>query len=58
VCLAVAIRYSLARTQFGQAPIMAYRTHQRRLLPGLAAVYAMQVGGASSGGARQGRAQL
>ena len=54
----MAIRYSLARTQFGQAPIMAYRTHQRRLLPGLAAVYAMQVGGASSGGARQGRAQL
>lgn len=46
LCLAVAIRYSLSRTQWGDRPIMTYVTHQRRLIPGLAAVYALQASSA------------
>lgn len=34
--LAIAIRYACARPQFGDKPIMAYVTHQARLLPALA----------------------
>ncbi len=44
--LAIAIRYGERRRQFGPAgrpevPLMEYRTHQRRLLPRLAACYAV-----------------
>ena len=40
---AIAIRYSCNRPQFGEKMIMEYITQQRRLLPGLATTYAMQV---------------
>lgn len=45
VGLAIAIRYATARRQFGAASapetlLLRYPTHQRRLLPGLAATYA------------------
>jgi acyl-CoA oxidase len=39
----VAIKYALKRPQFGDKPIMAYITHQRRLLPALATTYAMHL---------------
>lgn len=40
----IAIRYSSQRPQFGDKLIMDYLSHQRRLLPGLAATYALQLG--------------
>jgi acyl-CoA oxidase len=40
----IAIRYSAQRPQFGDKLIMDYLSHQRRLLPGLAATYAMHLG--------------
>ncbi|MBX3247943.1 MAG: acyl-CoA dehydrogenase family protein [Myxococcales bacterium] len=45
VGLAVAVRYGDSRRQFGpegrpEAPLLDYRTHQRRLLPALATTYA------------------
>eukprot|EP00878_Enallax_costatus_P012127 GHUV01012661.1.p1 GENE.GHUV01012661.1~~GHUV01012661.1.p1 ORF type:complete len:588 (+),score=146.06 GHUV01012661.1:142-1905(+) len=40
----IAIRYSVQRPQFGDKLIMDYLSHQRRLLPGLAVTYAMQLG--------------
>src|SRR5690606_22243376 len=45
--LTIAIRYGERRRQFGppdgsyEAPLMEYRTHQRRLLPRLARTYAL-----------------
>jgi len=43
--LAIAIRYSLARRQFGpetgELPLLRYPTHQRRLLPPLATTYVL-----------------
>ncbi len=44
--LAIAVRYALARRQFGPAngrevPLLTYPTHQRRLLPALATTYAL-----------------
>jgi len=39
VALAVAIRFSADRPQFGSAPVLEYLTHARRLAPSLAAVY-------------------
>ena len=39
----IAIRYSCKRPQFGEKMIMEYITQQRRLLPGLATTYAMQL---------------
>lgn len=39
----IAIRYSCKRPQFGEKMIMQYITQQRRLLPGLATTYAMQI---------------
>lgn len=41
---AIAIRYSAQRPQFGDKLIMDYLSHQRRLLPGLAATYALHLG--------------
>ena len=47
VALTIAVRYANRRRQFGppgsavEAPLMAYRTHQRRLLPLLARAYAL-----------------
>jgi acyl-CoA oxidase len=47
VALVVAIRHALERRQFGppdgeeEVTLMTYRTHQRRLLPPLAATYAL-----------------
>src|SRR5215210_2680041 len=46
VALAIAVRYALARRQFGppegdEVVLMTYRTHQRRLLPRLADAYAL-----------------
>lgn len=40
----IAIRYSAQRPQFGDKLIMDYLSHQRRLLPGLAATYALHLG--------------
>lgn len=40
----IAIRYSVQRPQFGDKLIMDYLSHQRRLLPGLAVTYALQLG--------------
>lgn len=40
----IAIRYSAQRPQFGNKLIMDYLSHQRRLLPGLAATYALHLG--------------
>lgn len=39
----IALRYGLARPQFGDKPIMQYLTHQRRLLPALAQTYALHL---------------
>ncbi len=39
----IAIRYALARPQFGGTMLMEYVTHQHRLLPGLATTYAMHL---------------
>lgn len=49
VGMAIAIRYGEARRQFGpedgsEVPLMAYPTHQQRLLPRLAGLYAMHFG--------------
>lgn len=46
--LQVSMRYALQRKQFGPAdgeevPIMAYPAHQRKLLPALAQVYALEI---------------
>jgi hypothetical protein len=41
--LTVALRYAASRPQFGDKPIAAYLTHQRRLLPALANTYALQL---------------
>ncbi|MCB9603130.1 MAG: acyl-CoA dehydrogenase family protein [Sandaracinus sp.] len=45
--LAIAIRYSLARRQFGpetgEIPLLRYPTHQRRLLPPLATTYVLSL---------------
>lgn len=40
----IALRYAVARPQFGDKLIGDYLTHQRRLLPGLAATYALHLG--------------
>jgi acyl-CoA oxidase len=39
----IAIRYALKRPQFRDKPIMAYVTHQLRLLPALANAYALHL---------------
>lgn len=39
----IALRYSCARPQFGQTPIIEYITQQRRIIPALATTYAMHV---------------
>ena len=41
VALAIAIRYSMSRPQFGDRIVMDYVTHQRRLLVPLATMYAL-----------------
>ncbi|MDQ3037785.1 MAG: acyl-CoA dehydrogenase family protein, partial [Myxococcota bacterium] len=46
--LTIAIRYATARRQFGPAegrevPLLAYPTHQRRLLPALATTYVLRL---------------
>jgi acyl-CoA oxidase len=47
VAQTIAVRHALARRQFGppgsdeEAPLIRYRTHQRRLLPDLATTYAL-----------------
>lgn len=43
IALAIALRYAAQRPQFGDKPILAYLTHQRRLLPALAATYALHL---------------
>jgi acyl-CoA oxidase len=43
VGLTIAIRYSCDRPQFGPTTVMEYVTHQRRLLPALAATYALHL---------------
>jgi alkylation response protein AidB-like acyl-CoA dehydrogenase len=40
----IALRYAADRPQFGSKLIGDYLTHQRRLLPGLATTYALQLG--------------
>ncbi|WIA40748.1 hypothetical protein OEZ86_004431 [Tetradesmus obliquus] len=40
----IALRYASQRPQFGNKLIGDYLTHQRRLLPGLATTYALQLG--------------
>jgi acyl-CoA oxidase len=40
----IALRYAADRPQFGNKLIGDYLTHQRRLLPGLATTYALQLG--------------
>eukprot|EP00882_Tetradesmus_deserticola_P012097 GHRQ01012816.1.p1 GENE.GHRQ01012816.1~~GHRQ01012816.1.p1 ORF type:complete len:645 (+),score=319.12 GHRQ01012816.1:546-2480(+) len=40
----IALRYAADRPQFGSKLIGDYLTHQRRLLPGLAVTYALQLG--------------
>ena len=39
----IALRYSCARPQFGQTPIIEYITQQRRIIPALATTYAMHM---------------
>lgn len=39
----IALRYSCARPQFGQTPIIEYITQQRRIIPALATTYAMHL---------------
>ena len=39
----IALRYSYARPQFGNTPIIQYVTQQRRLIPALATTYAMHL---------------
>jgi alkylation response protein AidB-like acyl-CoA dehydrogenase len=39
----IAVRYSASRPQFGDRPILAYITQQRRLFGGLATTYAMHL---------------
>jgi acyl-CoA oxidase len=39
----IAIRYAIKRPQFREKPIMAYVTHQLRLLPALANAYALHI---------------
>eukprot|EP00455_Lapot_gusevi_P020112 TRINITY_DN2138_c0_g1_i2.p1 TRINITY_DN2138_c0_g1~~TRINITY_DN2138_c0_g1_i2.p1 ORF type:complete len:558 (+),score=197.64 TRINITY_DN2138_c0_g1_i2:239-1675(+) len=46
--LAIAVNYSAIRTQFGppnqpEVPILQYTTHLRRLMPGVAACYALDI---------------
>ena len=43
MALAIAIRYACMRPQFDKKLIITYLTHQRRLLPGLASTYALQL---------------
>ena len=43
VGVTIAIRYAIARPQFGDTPIMDYVTHQRRLIPALATAYALHL---------------
>lgn len=43
VGVSIAIRYSLQRPQFGSTPIMDYVTQQLRLIPALAATYALHL---------------
>jgi alkylation response protein AidB-like acyl-CoA dehydrogenase len=39
----IALRYAADRPQFGDKLIGDYLTHQRRLLPGVAVTYALQL---------------
>ena len=43
VGVTIALRYAAARPQFGDDPVLAYVTHQRRLLPALATTYALHL---------------
>jgi acyl-CoA oxidase len=43
VGVTIALKYSAMRPQFGDSPIVAYITQQRRLLPALATAYAMHL---------------
>jgi len=42
--LAIAVRYGADRPQFGGRAVLTYLTHQRRLLPCVAATYALHLG--------------
>jgi alkylation response protein AidB-like acyl-CoA dehydrogenase len=44
IATTIALRYAADRPQFGSKLIGDYLTHQRRLLPGLATTYALQLG--------------
>lgn len=43
VGITIALRYSAVRPQFGEKAILSYVTHQRRIFPALATVYAMHL---------------